>query len=100
MHQAFTHVLQKSNVETEDTALEFMEFMRCKVANMNPDHVLNIDQTPIPFTFHAKCTWETKGMQTVHVHGSTSEKKGNTRSHCHNEMLALTPISYFQRSAK
>ena len=62
-------------METEDAALKFMEFMRGKVANMNLDHVLNMDQTPIPFMFHAKCTWETKGMQTVHVHGSTSEIK-------------------------
>jgi len=65
-------------METEDAALDFMEFMRRKVENMNPDHVLNMDQTPIPFTFHAKRTWETKGVRTVHVRGSTSETKRAT----------------------
>ncbi len=53
-HQVSTHVSQKSHMETEDAALDFMEFMRRKVENMNPDHVLNMDQTLIPFMFHAK----------------------------------------------
>ena len=77
-HRVSTHVSQKCHMETEDAALDFMEFMRRKVENMNPDHVLNMDQTPIPFTFHAKRTWETKGVRTVHVHGSTSETKRAT----------------------
>lgn len=31
--------------------------MQQKVANMEPDHVTNMDQTPIPFTFHSSCAW-------------------------------------------
>ncbi len=62
-------------METEDTALKFMEFMQCKVANMNQDHILNMDQTPIPFMCHAKCTWYRKGMPTVHVRRCTSGTK-------------------------
>ena len=55
-----------------------MEFMRCKVEIVNLYHVLNMDEAPIPFAFHAKHTWETKGMQSVHVHISTSETKRAT----------------------
>ena len=49
--------------------------MRQKVQNMNPDHVLNMEQTPIPFTYHANCTWSEKGMQTIHIWASTSDTK-------------------------
>ena len=55
-----------------------MEFMRCKVSSMNPDHVINMDQTPFPFTFHLNCTWDTKGLWTVHVRSSTSDTKRMT----------------------
>ena len=51
-HRVATHVAQKSHHETEAASIEFMEFMRQKVANMNPDHVINMDQTPIPFSYH------------------------------------------------
>ncbi len=39
---------------------------------MDPDHVINMGQTPIPFTFHYNCTWNTKGLRTVHAHSFTS----------------------------
>ncbi len=42
---------------------------------MNPDHVLNMDQTPIPFTFHANRTWSKKGMRTIYSRASTSDTK-------------------------
>ena len=52
--------------------------MRHKVANMNPDHVLNMDQTPIPFLYHNKRTWEEKGVKTVHSRASTTDTKRAT----------------------
>ena len=51
-----------------------MEFMRNKVGGMNPDHVINMDQTPIPFTFLLNFAWDMKGLQTVHVDSSTWDK--------------------------
>ena len=55
-----------------------MEIMRQKVQNMSPDHVLNMDQTPIPFTFHANRTWSEKGMCKINIHASTSDTKRAT----------------------
>ena len=55
-----------------------MEYMRQKVEHMCPDHVLNMDQTPIPFSFHSKRTWSEKGARTVHVLASTGETKRAT----------------------
>ncbi len=68
----------KKPEETKAVASEFMEYMRRKVENMCPDHVLNMDQTPIPFSFHSKRTWEKMGARTVHVLASTSETKRAT----------------------
>ena len=62
----------------ESVAQEFMSLMRHKVANMNPDHVLNMDQTPIPFSYHNKRTWEEKGVKTVHSQASTTDTKRAT----------------------
>ncbi len=56
MHRISTHTAQRSPVETETPSNEFMEYMRQKVENMNPDHVVNMDQTPISFTFHSNHT--------------------------------------------
>ncbi len=53
-HCVGTHVAQRDSKEMESLAQEFMSLMRHKVANMNPDHVLNMDQTPIPFSYHNK----------------------------------------------
>ena len=74
-HRVGTHVAQANNKMSEAASREFMEFMRQKVQNMNPDHVLNMDQTPIPFTFHANRTWSEKGMHTIHIRASTLDTK-------------------------
>ena len=60
----------KKHTKTEAASLEIMEFMRWKVSDMNPDHVVNMDQMPIPFTFHSNCTWDKNGLRTVHVRSS------------------------------
>lgn len=73
-HCVATHRAQKSHVETEAA----MEYMRHKVANMNPDQVINMDQTPIRFSYHKNCTWSKKGQRTIHVHVLSSETKHKT----------------------
>ena len=62
----------------ENAVQEFMSLMRHKVTNMNPDHVLNMDQTPIPFLYPNKRTWEEKGLKTVHSQASTTDTKRAT----------------------
>ena len=74
-HRVGTHVAQRDPKEMESAAQEFMSLMRHKVANMNPDHVLNMDQTPIPFSYHNKQTWEEKGVKTIHSRASTTDTK-------------------------
>jgi hypothetical protein len=78
VHRVSTHVAQRDPKEMEGTAQEFMSLMRHKVGNMNPDHVLNMDQTPIPFSYHSKRTWEEKGVKTVNSRASTCDTKRAT----------------------
>ena len=41
----------------------------------NKAFILNMDQTPIPFTFNSKTTLEVVGARTVHVCKSTNDTK-------------------------
>ena len=52
--------------------------MRYKVVGMDPDYVINMDQTPIPHSYHALHTLEKKGVKTVHARSSTADKKHAT----------------------
>ncbi len=77
-HHLGTNTTQKCHKEMETAARDFMKLMRHKVANMNPDHLLNMDQTPILFSYGNKCTWEEKGLKIVHTQSSNSETKSAT----------------------
>ena len=73
-----THVAQKNYRETQEESSHFLVLMRQKVSAMNPDDVLNMDQTPIPFTFPSNRTLEKKGTKTIHVRTSTTDTKRAT----------------------
>jgi hypothetical protein len=77
-HRVSTHVAQKDHHETLQESQHFISMMRHKVAGMNPDDVLNMDQTPIPFSYHAHRTLEKKGTKTIHVRSSTTDTKRAT----------------------
>ena len=70
-----THVAQKDHHETLQKSLHFISMMHHKVAGMDPVDVLNMDQTPIPFSYHANCTLERKGTKTIHIRSSTMDTK-------------------------
>jgi hypothetical protein len=53
----------------------FIVTMKDKVADKDPSDIINMDQTPIPFSFHSNKTLERKGTRTIHVHASTSDTK-------------------------
>ena len=74
-HRAATHTAQKDYHETMEESRHFIEMMRDKVADKDPALIINMDQTPIPFSFHAAKTLEKKGMKTIHVRSSTSDTK-------------------------
>ena len=46
-----------------------MQHVRVKLAQPNrpADYFINMDQTPIPFTFNSKRTLEMVGKKTVHI---------------------------------
>ena len=67
-----THVAQKDHHKT--LPRHFISMMCHKVSGMDPDNVLNMDQTPIPFSYHANRTLE-KGTKTINVRSSTMDTK-------------------------
>ncbi len=73
-HCVATHIAQKGHVETEAA----MEYTRHKVANMNPDHVINMDQTPIRCSYRKNCTRSKKGQRRIRVHVLSSESNHTT----------------------
>ena len=42
---------------------------------MKPDDIVNMDQTPIPYSYHSNQTLEKKGVKTKHVCLSTTDTK-------------------------
>ena len=52
-----------------------MEAMRMKTVGKDPYDIINMDQTPIPYSFHSNKTLEKKGARSVHVRASTSDTK-------------------------
>jgi hypothetical protein len=49
--------------------------MKDKVADKDPSDIINMDQTPIPVSFHSTKTLEKKGTRTIHVHASMTDTK-------------------------
>ena len=68
----------KSHQETESASIQFMDYMRQKVASINLDHVINMHQTSIPFSYHNYRTLSKNGLQPIHVCASTSKTKRAT----------------------
>ena len=75
-----THESQKDPRETCAEALDFVHTQRPKLIGpcRDEDFILNMDQTPIPFTFNSQRTLEVVGRRTVNVRKSTSDTKRAT----------------------
>jgi hypothetical protein len=74
-HLAATHTAQKNSDETEEESIHFIKMMKNKLAEYNPCDVINMDQSPIPYSFHSSKTLEEKGTKTIHVRSSTADTK-------------------------
>jgi hypothetical protein len=61
-HCMSTHVVQKDHHEMLQESLHFISMICHKIAGMNPDDVLNMDQTLIPFSYHANHTLEKRNQ--------------------------------------
>jgi hypothetical protein len=64
-HRVGTHVAQKNHEETAQEAKDFIAHIGAITARLNPADVLNMDQTPIPYSYHARTTLAVKGSKTV-----------------------------------
>ena len=72
---AGTHTAQKHHTQTEDAAKDFIAMMKVKLQGRNLDDVMNMDQTPIPYSYHVSKTLNPKSNTTVQGRSSTSETK-------------------------
>ena len=79
-HSMGTHESQRDPRETATEALDYMQHVRVKLAqpNRHADYIINMDQTPIPFTFNSKRTLEMVGKKMVHIQKSTNDTKRAT----------------------
>ncbi len=74
-YRCATHTAQKHFMDTEAYSKDFIAVMKSKLQGRNLDDVLNMDQTPIPFSFHSNTTLEVIGARTVHARASTTDTK-------------------------
>jgi hypothetical protein len=74
-HRAATHTAQKNFNETEEESRHFLEMMKEKLADYDPSDVINMDQSPIPYSYNSSKTLEVKGKKTIHVRSSTADTK-------------------------
>jgi hypothetical protein len=49
--------------------------MKTKLAGRDPCDIINMDQTPIPYSFHLNKMLENKGSRSIHVRASTTDTK-------------------------
>ena len=77
--QPGTSESQRSPADAMAEALDYIENVaRPKVSSeacRHEDYILNMDQTPIPFTFNPQKTLEILGKRTVHIRTSTGDTK-------------------------
>jgi hypothetical protein len=96
-HRVGTHVAQKNHEETAQESKDFIAHMGAITARLNPADVLNMDQTPIPYSYHARTTLATKGSKTVHVRASTGDTKRTTLAAAvTGDGKLLTPMLIFK----
>jgi hypothetical protein len=73
--RAATHTAQKHYLETAAEAKDFIAMVKQKLEGRNCDDILNMDQTPIPFSYHSNKTLDVKGTKTIHARASTTDTK-------------------------
>ena len=75
-----THESQKDSRVTVAETLDFLECQRPRLIEptIDQDYLINMNQTPVPFTFNSKKTLEIFGMKTINVRKSTNDTKRAT----------------------
>ena len=73
-----TNESQRSPQEVAAEALDFIVnvvFPKVMETTRHHDYSLNMDQTPVPFTYNVRKTMEIVGCRTVHIRKSTCDTK-------------------------
>jgi hypothetical protein len=60
---ASTHTAHKHFTKTEAAEKDFIAMMQVKIQGRNLDDILNMDQMPIPYLYHASAMLELKGAR-------------------------------------
>jgi hypothetical protein len=69
------HTAQKHFQETEDCLRDFIAMMQERTVDQNRDNILNMDETPIAYSYHSNKSLDTKGFRTIHVCASMTDTK-------------------------
>jgi hypothetical protein len=99
VHQMATHESQKDPRQTKTEALDFVLKTRPKLSQpcRHQDYIINMDQTPIPFSYNSKTTLDLIGRRTIHVRKSTNDTKRATLAMCITASgKMLTPLLIFK----
>ena len=80
MHQMGTHLSQHQPSEIEEIVADFVCVTQEKLQMSCRDkaYIINMDQTPVPFSYDPKKTIEVVGRRTIHIRKSTSDMKHAT----------------------
>jgi hypothetical protein len=70
-----THTAQKHFTETKNKAKDFIAMMKTKVQGRDHDNIFNMDQTTIPYSYHASKTLDVKEKKTILAKASTTDTK-------------------------
>ena len=64
VHQIGTHLSQQAPGETQGEALDLIITTHPKLTGpeQHQDYIINVDQTPVPFTYNAKSTLDVVGV--------------------------------------
>ena len=103
VHRMGTHESQRAPSEMASLADDYVRTIRPKLlqCNRHQDYILNMDQTPVPFTFNSKRTLELVGQQTVHIRKSTNytKAKGKMYHDSDGKRLCTHPSTCIQRKS-
>ena len=80
VHQMGTHLSQRQPSEMEEIAMDFVHVTQEKLQMSCRDeaYIINMDQTPVPFSYDPKKTIEVVGQRTIHIRISTCDTKHAT----------------------
>ena len=99
VHRMGTHLSQHQPSEMEEIATDFIRVTREKLQMNCRDeaYIINMNQTPVPFSYDPKKTIEVVGQRTIHIRKLTCDTK---RATCALTVTAsgkmITPLFVFK----